>query len=106
MNKLQQLVFEYFDLTYSRYKKSGRRPVYMESPYVILEYRNDEGRVAFEYNTESNVLNFNSKDFYFVTNMFGLSTFDMANICKEYAYTKLNNPNILTSVFYNSRKNK
>ena len=103
---MKRLVFNYFDTIYSGYKKFGRRPVYMDPPYVMIDYKNNEGRVAFEFNTETNVLNFDNKDFYTATSMMGIPTSDMAKICKEYAADKLNNPSILNAVFYNTRKNK
>jgi len=106
MDKKKRLVFNYFNMIYSGYEKSGKRPVGMSSPNVLFEYKNDEGRVGFEFNTETQILNFNNKDFYIATSMLGLSTSDMAEICKEYAADKLNKPSVLNAIFYNTRKNR
>jgi hypothetical protein len=106
MDKKKRLVFNYFDTIYSGYKKSGSRPIYMGTPHVLFSYKNNDGRVAFEFNTKTNVLNFDNKDFYIATSMLGLSTSDMAEICKEYAADKLNKPSVLNAIFYNTRKNR
>lgn len=106
MDKMKRLVFNYFDTIYLGYKKSGSRPVYMGTTHVIFSYQNNDGRVAFEFNTETNVLNFDNKDFYTATSMLGIPTSDMAKICKEYAADKLNEPSVLNATFYNTRKNR
>jgi hypothetical protein len=100
MDKKKRLVFNYFDMIYSGYKKHGRRPVRMSYPNVLFEYKNDEGRVAFEFNTATQILNFNNKDFYTGLNMLGLITSEFANICKEYAADKFDNPSVSKSSFY------
>lgn len=106
MDKKKRLVFNYFDMIYSGYKKSGRRPVGMSSPNVLFEYKNDKGRVGFEFNTETEILNFNNRDFYTGIHMFGFTTSEFANICKEYAADKFDKTVILISPIYNSLKNK
>ena len=106
MDKMKRLVFNYFDTIYSGYKKSGSRPMYMGTTHVMFSYQNNDGRIAFEFNTETNVLNFDNKDFYTATSMLGLSSHDMAKICKEYAADKLNKPSVLNATFYNTRKNR
>ena len=106
MNKKKRLVFNYFDMIYSGYKKRGRRPVGMSSSDVLFEYKNDKGRVGFEFNTETERLNFNNRDFYMGINMLGFTTSEFANICKEYAADKFDEPVILKSPIYNSLKDK
>jgi hypothetical protein len=106
MNKKKRLVFKYFDMIYSDYKKHMRRPVTMESPNVLFEYKNEDGNVAFKFDTSTQILNFNNKDFYTALNMLGFTTSEFANICKEYAADKFDSTVILRSPIYNSLKNK
>ncbi len=106
MDKKKRLVFNYFNMIYSGYEKSGKRPVGMSSPNVLFEYKNDEGRVGFEFNTETQILNFNNKDFYTALDMLGFTTSEFANMCKEYAADKFNSTVILRSPIYNSLKSK
>jgi hypothetical protein len=106
MDKKKRLVFNYFDTIYSGYKKSGRRPVRMPYPNVLFEYKNEDGNVAFEFNTSTQILNFNNKDFYTGLNMLGLTTSEFANICKEYASDKFDEISILRSPIYNTLKGK
>jgi hypothetical protein len=100
MNKKKNLVFRYFDTIFSGYKKHGRRPVYMESPHVLYEYKNNDGRVAFEYDTEGEIINFQKDDFYTAHNMLGVSISDMMDLCREYVAEKFDRPDSLTATFY------
>lgn len=100
MDKKKQLVFKFFDTIYSGYKKHGRRTIDMSSPNVLFEYKNGEGRVAFSYNTEWDIINFQYTDFYTAVNMLGISISDMSDICREYVADKFNNPSASNSTFY------
>ena len=100
MDRTKRLVFNYFDMVFSGYKKHGRRPVYMESPHVLFEYKNKDGRVAFEYDTEGEIIHFQKDDFYTAHNMIGVSISDMVDLCREYVAEKFDRPDSLTATFY------
>ena len=100
MDKKKRLVFNYFDMIFSGYEKHGRRPYYMNAPHVLYDYQNNEGRVAFQYNTETNIINFQDEDFYTAVNMLGISVWDIVNICKEYVADKFKDQSALKAYFY------
>lgn len=77
-------------MTFRGYGKQGRRPVFIRPPYKLLEYKNDYGRVAFEYNTHTDELRFDYDEFYSVKNIFDVSVPDLVDFCKEYAANKFN----------------
>jgi hypothetical protein len=89
----KKLVFKYFDMVYSGYKKHTRRPIDMMSPCVLFEYMNDDGRIAFNYNTEREIILFDYDDFYMARNMFGMYIPELSDICKEYVTNKFGEPN-------------
>ena len=89
----KKLVFKYFDMVFSGYKKHGRRPVRMPYPHVLFEYMNDDGRIAFNYNTEREIILFDYDDFYMARNMFGMYIPELSDICKEYVTNKFGEPN-------------
>jgi hypothetical protein len=93
MNRKKELIFKYFDMTYKGYKKRTRRPVTMMSPHVLYEYMNDDGRIAFEYNTESEAIRFDISDFKTAKSMFGMYEEALIYICKEYVANKFGEPN-------------
>jgi hypothetical protein len=99
MDRKKRLIFKYFDMTYKGYKKHGRRPVNMTSPHVLFEYKNDDGRTAFEYNTEKDEIRFDYGDLNTAKNMFGIFIADLADICKEYVAYKLDEPKASYSIF-------
>jgi hypothetical protein len=92
MDRKKQLIFKYFDMTFRGYKKRGSRPVTMMSPHVLYEYKNDDGRIGFEYNTERESIRFDIGDFNTTKNMFGMYTDDLTRICKEYVFNKFDEP--------------
>jgi hypothetical protein len=92
MDRKKQIIFRYFDMIYSGYKKRTRRPVYTPSPHVLYEYMNDDGRIAFEYDTESESIRFDIGDFTTVKNMFGMYEEGLIPICKEYVADKFGEP--------------
>ena len=98
MDKKKRLVFNYFDTIYSGYKKHGRRPVTMVSPNVLFEYKNEDGNVAFEFNTQS--IRFDYKDFYTTKNMLGIHIPELSDICKEYVVNKFDDPSILNATLF------
>jgi hypothetical protein len=100
MDKKKNLVFRYFDTIFSGYKKHGRRPVYMDSPYVLYEYKNNDGRVAFEYSTDTRIINFQNDDFYTTNHMLGVPIWDMVDICKSYCLEKFGIPSETKTHFY------
>ena len=100
MDKKKRLVFNYFDMIYSGFKKHGRRPVRMPYPHVLFEYKNEDGNVAFEFNTESDVIRFDIGDFITAKRMFGIYEEELANICKEYVANKFGEPSILNSTLF------
>ena len=79
-------------MTYKGYEKRSRRPVTMMSPHVLYEYMNDDGRIAFEYNTESEAIRFDIDDFKTAKNIFGMYEEALIHICKEYVATKFGEP--------------
>jgi hypothetical protein len=89
----KKLVFKYFDMVYSGYKKRTRRPMTMLPYYVLFEYMNDDGRIAFEYNAETEQIRFDYDDFYMARNMFGMYIPELSDICKEYVTNKFDEPN-------------
>ena len=92
MDRKKELIFKYFDMTYKGYEKRSRRPVTMMSPHVLYEYMNDDGRIAFEYNTESEAIRFDIDDFKTAKNIFGMYEEALIHICKEYVATKFGEP--------------
>ena len=106
MDRKKQLLFKYFDMTFRGYEKHGRRPVRMPYPNVLFEYMDDNGRTAFEYNTERDEIRFDFNDFYTAKNMFGMSIGNLADICKEYVADKFNEPSVLKSNFFTRRLNQ
>jgi hypothetical protein len=90
-------------MVFSGYKKHGRRPVYMESPHVLFEYKNEDGRVAFEYSTETKIINFQNDDFYTAHNMLGVPIWNMVDLCKEYVAEKFDRTDSLTAHFYSTQ---
>jgi hypothetical protein len=92
MDRKKELIFKYFDMTYKGYKKRTRRPVRMPYPNVLYEYMDDNGRVAFEYNMESDAIRFDIGDFYTAKNMFGMYEEELVHICKEYVANKFGEP--------------
>jgi len=72
----------------------------MESPHVLFEYKNEDGRVAFEYDTEGEIIHFQKDDFYTAHNMIGVSISDMVDLCREYVAEKFDRPDSLTATFY------
>ena len=88
MNRKKELIFRYFDMIYNGYKKHARRPGDMMVPHVLYEYKNDDGRVAFEYNTESESIRFDIGDFKTAKSMIGMYEDDLTRICKEYVFNK------------------
>lgn len=100
MDKRKNLVFRYFDMIFSGYKKQGRRPVYMKPPHVLLEYKNEDDRVAFNYDTEADIINFQITDFRTAMSMFGVFENDMYDICREYIADKFNKPSAINAVIY------
>jgi hypothetical protein len=99
MNK-KESVFKYFDIIFSGYKKYGRRPITMMSPYVLYEYMDINGRIAFEHNTEKESITFDYDEFYSVKNMFGISIPDLVDICKEYVANKFDDVSVLKTNFF------
>ncbi len=87
-------------MTFRGYKKHGRRPVNMKAPHVLYEYKNDDGRTSFEYDTERESIRFDYDDFYTAKNMLGMSIPDLVDICKEYVSIKFNEPSALKSTFF------
>ena len=61
--------------------------------YVLFEYMNDDGRIAFEYNAETEQIRFDYDDFYMARNMFGMYIPELSDICKEYVTNKFDEPN-------------
>ena len=100
MDRKEQLIFKYFDMTYKGYKKHGRRPVTMRSPHVLFEYVDNNGRTAFEYDTEREVIRFDHNDFYTTKNMFGIYIEELTHICKEYVANKFDDPSILNATLF------
>lgn len=100
MDKKKRLVFNYFDTIYSGYKKRGRRPVRMPYPNVLFEYKNEGGKVAFEFNTETQSIRFDYNDFYTAKNMLGIHIPELSDICKEYVANKFDEPSALKSTFF------
>lgn len=100
MNKKTKNVFKYFDLVLKGYEKHGRRAINMRAPRVLFEYMNDNGRVAFDYDTETEIINFNSDDFGIVKNMFSISIPELVSISKEYVADKFDQPKLTKSRFY------
>jgi hypothetical protein len=100
MDRKKQIVFRYFDMIYNGYKKRTRRPIHMMSPHVLYEYMNDDGHVAFEYNTESESIRFDIGDFTTAKNMFGMYEEGLIPICKEYVADKFDQPKLTKSRFY------
>ena len=88
------------------YKKRGCRPVTMSSPYVLFEYKNDDGRVAFDYNTYSKFLKFNEDDFYTAQKMFGIDMEEMEDICQDYIADKFNEPMLSKKMFLIRKLNR
>lgn len=105
MDKMKQIVFNYFDMIFSGYKKYGRRPVGMRPPYVLFEYMDKNGHTAFEYDTEKESIRFDFDDFYTSKNMFGISIGDLTDICKEYVADKFNEPSASKSNFFARKLN-
>jgi hypothetical protein len=105
MDRKKQLIFKYFDMAFRGYKKHGRRPVNMTSPHVLFEYKNDDGRTAFEYNTEKDEIRFDYDDFYTAKNMFSIFIADLVDICKEYVAYKLDNPKAINTTFFTRNLN-
>lgn len=99
-DKKKQLVFKYFDMIFSGYKKHGRRPMSMSSPYVLFEYKNEDNQIGFVYDTEQESIRFNYNDFYTVKNMFGIGIPVLVDICKEYAANKFDNPGALSTTLF------
>ena len=87
-------------MTFRGYKKHGRRPVNMKSPHVLYEYKDDDGRTAFEYNPEKEEIRFDYNDFYTAKNMFGIFISDLVDICKEYVAHKLDEPKAVFTSFF------
>ena len=100
MDKNINLVFNYFDIIYSGYKKHGRRPMTMSSPNVLFEYKNDDGRIGFSYDTEEERIDFDFNDFYTTKNMLGVNIPDLTDICKKYVANKFDEPNALSTIFF------
>ena len=100
MNSVKQLVFRYFDMVLKGYEKHGRRAINMRAPHVLLEYMNDNGRVVFDYDTSTQIINFNGEDFGTVKNMFSLEIPELVSICKEYVADKFDQPKLSKSRFY------
>ncbi len=92
-------------MTYKGYKKHGRRPVRMPYPHVLFEYKNDDGRTSFEYNTEKDEIKFDYDDFYTAKNMFGIFISDLVDICKEYVADKLDEPKAIKTTFFTRNLN-
>ena len=92
-------------MAYKGYKKHGRRPVNMKSPHVLYEYKNDDGRIAFEYNTEKESIRFDYDDFYTAKNMFGIFIADLVEICEEYVAHKLDEPNAVNATLFTRNLN-
>lgn len=99
MGKTKNLVFKFFDTIFSGYNKQGRRPVYMDFPYVLYEYKNNDGLVSFQYSDDVEVLQFDNGSYYTVKNMFGLKDDELVDICKDYASIKFRIPTILDAHF-------
>jgi hypothetical protein len=53
---------------------------------------NDDGRIAFEYDTESEAIRFDIGDFHTAKNMFGIYEEELIHICKEYVANKFDEP--------------
>tara|TARA_R110000868_G_scaffold168585_3_gene403366 strand:+ start:3020 stop:3343 length:324 start_codon:yes stop_codon:yes gene_type:complete len=101
MDRKKQLVFKYFDSVFRGYKKHGRRPATMRSPHVLFSFDSVEknGRTAFEYDTEEEVIRFDYDDFQTTKNIFGVDESVLTDICKEYVADKLNQPSALNTTF-------
>jgi hypothetical protein len=99
MDRKKELVFKYFDMVFRGYKKHGRRPVDMKSPHVLFEYKNDNGRVGFEYSTWSRFVKFDESDFNTAKNVFGIKSSKLEKICLDYVADKFNDPTILKTFF-------
>jgi hypothetical protein len=99
MDRKKELVFKYFDMVFRGYEKHGRRPVGMSSQHALFEYKNDNGRVGFEYNTWSRIVKFNESDFYTAKNMFGIKSSKLDKYCLEYVADKFNDPTLLKTFF-------
>lgn len=99
MDRKKELVFKYFDMVFRGYKKHGRRPVGMPSQYVLFEYKNDDGRVGFDYDSFSRFVKFNESDFNTAKNMFGIKSSKLDKYCLEYVADKFNDPTILKTFF-------
>jgi len=89
----KKLVFKYFDMIYTGYEKHARRPIDMMPSRVLFEYMNDDGRIAFKYNTERETIVFDYDDFYMARNMFGMYIPELSDMCKEYVTNKFGKPN-------------
>ena len=100
MDKKKRLVFNYFDMVFSGYKKHGRRPVTMRSPHVLFEYMDNNGRTAFEYDTEIKVIRFDHNDFYTTKHMLGIHIPELSDICKEYVANKFDDTPILNATLF------
>jgi hypothetical protein len=99
MGKKKQIVFKYFDMVFSGYKKRGRRPMPMRYPHVLYEYMNGNGHIAFNYDTHSKFLKFNEDDFYTAQRMFGIDMEEMEDICQDYIADKFNEPMLSKKMF-------
>ena len=100
MNNMKQFVFRYFDMVLKGYEKHGRRAINMRAPHVLLEYMNNNGRVVFDYDTSTEIINFNGDDFGIVKNMFSLTIPELVSICKEYVADKFDQPKLSNSRLY------
>jgi hypothetical protein len=77
----------------------------MKSPHVLFEYMDDNGRTAFDYDTERESIQFDYGDFYTAQKMFGVSIPDLVDICKEYVANKFDIPKAANSSFLPKRLN-
>ena len=104
MGRRKQFIIKFFDSVFSGFVKSGARPIPMNFPHVLYRYIDSKNRVkgniGFTYNTEVEIIYFDSSTFYMVKNMFGISTTDLIDICKEYVADKFDIPEINRTVFY------
>jgi hypothetical protein len=103
MNK--KLVFKYFDMVFSGYKKHGRRPVRMPYPHVLFEYMNGDGRIGFVYDNQEESIRFDYDDFYTAKNMLSISIPDLVDICKEYVANKFDEPKSVYTTFFTRKLN-
>jgi hypothetical protein len=92
MDNNKRKLFKYFDIIFVDYELVTKQRSYAGwEQGISYQFRNGT-ELAFNYDTEVNVVKFNYDDFFDAKSILGIGPGELIDLCREYINTKLDEP--------------